>query len=152
MPRHPHFQLKCNNLQETKRKNIYTTFCVVRLLSERPQGILVLKTTFAKWRLLRHGASCLHVNSSERECLFTGFYQLPYQLGTFQVVYFESPSSSDRMHKGLVTNYGEGGGLQNGKIAGPKLFAPPPPSRQGKTFCAPPFKKWKLFMPPLQYG
>ena len=43
------------------------------------------------------------------------------------------------------------GGLQNGKIAGPKLFAPPP-SRQGKTFCAPPFKEWKLNAPPLQYG
>ena len=28
--------------------------------------------------------------------------------------------------EGLVINYGEGGGLQNGKIAGPKLFAPPP--------------------------
>ena len=27
--------------------------------------------------------------------------------------------------KGLVINYGEGGGLQNGKIADPKLFAPP---------------------------
>ena len=27
--------------------------------------------------------------------------------------------------KGVVINYGEGGGLQNGKIAGPKLFAPP---------------------------
>ena len=51
--------------------------------------------------------------------------------------------------KGLVINYGEGG-LQNGKIAGPKLV--PPPSRQGKTFCAPPFKEWKLFPPPLQYG
>ena len=53
--------------------------------------------------------------------------------------------------KGLVINYG--GGLQNGKVAGPKLFAPPPPSRQGKTFRAPPpFKEWKLFVPPLQYG
>ena len=39
------------------------------------------------------------------------------------------------------------GGLQNGKIAGPKLFAPPP-SRQGITFHAPPFKGWKLFVPP----
>ena len=38
------------------------------------------------------------------------------------------------------------GGLQNGKIAGPKLFAPPP--RQGKTFRTPPFKEWKLFVPP----
>ena len=43
-------------------------------------------------------------------------------------------------NKGLVINYGEGGGgLQNGKIAGLKLFVPPPPSRQGKTFRAPPF-------------
>ena len=28
-------------------------------------------------------------------------------------------------YKGLVINYGEGGGLQNGKIAGPKLLASP---------------------------
>ena len=54
--------------------------------------------------------------------------------------------------EGLVINYGEGGGLQNGKIVGPKLFAPPPPSRQGKTFHAPPFKEWKLFVTPLQNG
>ena len=54
------------------------------------------------------------------------------------------------MFKGLVINYGEGG-LQNGNIAGLKLFAPPP-SRQGKTFCAPPFKGWKLFAPPHHYG
>ena len=32
------------------------------------------------------------------------------------------PSS---LNTGLVINYGEGG-LQSGKIAGPKLFAPPP--------------------------
>ena len=39
---------------------------------------------------------------------------------------------------GLVINYGEGGGgLQNGKIAGLKLFAPPPQDRV------------KLFTPPL---
>ena len=30
-----------------------------------------------------------------------------------------------QVNKGLVINYGGGGGLQNGKIAGPKLFAPP---------------------------
>ena len=47
-------------------------------------------------------------------------------------------STRYRMHKRLVINYGEGGGLQNGKILGPKLVtAPPPPSRQGKTFCVP---------------
>ena len=33
---------------------------------------------------------------------------------------------------------GTGGGLQNGRIAGPKPFVPPP-SRQGKTFCTHPF-------------
>ena len=38
-------------------------------------------------------------------------------------------------------------GLQNGKIAGPKLFAAPPPPRQGETFCTP-FNEWKLFAPP----
>ena len=43
------------------------------------------------------------------------------------------------------------GGLQNGKIAGPKLFVPPPQDRV-KLFAPPPFKEWKLFVPPLQYG
>ena len=32
------------------------------------------------------------------------------------------------------------GGLQNGKIAGPKLFAPPPQERV-KLFAPPPFKE-----------
>ena len=140
MPRHLHIQLKCNNLQETKRKNIYTTFCVVRFLSESPQGILVLKTTFTKWLLLRHEPLGPHVYTliiSERKCLFTQFCQLPYQLNILQVVHFESPSSSDIMHKGLVINYGEGG-LQNGKTAGAKLFAPPPQDRV-KLFAPPPF-------------
>ena len=48
--------------------------------------------------------------------------------------------------KGLVINYGEGGGGM-GKPQVPKLFAPPP-SRQGKIFRAPLFKEWKLFAPP----
>ena len=43
-------------------------------------------------------------------------------------------------HKGLVINYGEGG-LQNGKIAGlkvfAKLFTPPPPLKSGNFFCLP---------------
>ena len=44
------------------------------------------------------------------------------------------------------------GGLQNGKFAGPKLFAPPPPQDRVKLFTPPPFKEWKLFVTPLQYG
>ena len=36
---------------------------------------------------------------------------------------------SARSSKGLVIKYGEPGGLQNGKIAGPELFAPPPSRR-----------------------
>ena len=64
------------------------------------------------------------------------------------------------------------GGLQNGKIAGPKLFAPPPQDRV-KLFEPPLLKSWKfswppynmvktssyrlkstpkLFVPPLQHG
>ena len=55
--------------------------------------------------------------------------------------------------KGHVINYGEGRALQNGKIVGLHLFVPPPPpSRQGKTFCAPSFKGWTLFAHPHQYG
>ena len=46
----------------------------------------------------------------------------------------------------LIT--GRGGGLQNRKIAGPKLFAPPP-SRQGKTFCAPLLKGGNFLRPPI---
>ena len=46
---------------------------------------------------------------------------------------------------------GGGGGLQNGKITGPNSC--PPPSRQGKTFHAPPpFNEWKLFALPFHYG
>ena len=44
------------------------------------------------------------------------------------------------------------GGLQNGKIAGPKLFAPPPPFQDGVKLFAPPpppFEEWKLFAPPF---
>ena len=40
--------------------------------------------------------------------------------------------------KGLVINYGKGG-LQNGKIAGPKLFAPP--FKTGLNFLRPPLLK-----------
>ena len=79
------------------------------------------------------------------------------------------------LRKGLVINYGEGGGgLQNGKIAGLKLFAPPsqdrvkkfaPPLLKGGNFLRPPPPSlWlklqasvlkttsKLFVPPLQHG
>ena len=54
--------------------------------------------------------------------------------------------------KGLVISYSYGEvGATNGKIAGPKLFAPPPPPQiQGKTFQAPPYKEWKHFAPPLK--
>ena len=53
--------------------------------------------------------------------------------------------------KGLVINYGEGGGgYKMGKSRVRNFLRPP--SRQGKTFCAPPFKEWKLFVTPLQYG
>ena len=52
------------------------------------------------------------------------------------------------LHKGPVINYGEGG-LQNGKMAVPKHFAPPPtPLRQSKkgekTFCTAPSVWLKL--------
>ena len=39
-----------------------------------------------------------------------------------------------------------GGGLQNGKITGPKLFAPP--HDKVKLFAPSPFKEWKLVVPP----
>ena len=50
--------------------------------------------------------------------------------------------------KGLVIHYGEGG-YKMGKSSEAFCNSPPPPhSRQGKTFCAPPFKHWQLFAPP----
>ena len=54
------------------------------------------------------------------------------------------------MNKGLVINY-EVGGLRNGKIVHPKLFAPPPPQDRVKLFTPPPpppFTEWKLFVSP----
>ena len=47
--------------------------------------------------------------------------------------------------KVLVINYREGG-YKMGK-SWIWNFSRPPPSRQGKTFCAPSFKEWKLFVP-----
>ena len=53
-------------------------------------------------------------------------------------------------HKGLVINYGEGGATK-WENRGSETFCATP-SRQGKTLRAPPFKEWKLYAPPLQYG
>ena len=53
------------------------------------------------------------------------------------------------MEKGRLRDWSlitGGGGLQNGKITGPNLFAPPPPPQDRITlFAAPLFKGWKLF-------
>ena len=57
--------------------------------------------------------------------------------------------------KGLVINYGEagGGGATKWENRGSETFcAPPPPLRQGKTFCAPPFKELKLFHAPPPFN
>ena len=51
------------------------------------------------------------------------------------------------LYKGLVINYGERGGYKMGKSRVRNFLCPP--SKQGKTFRAPPFKEWKLFAPPL---
>ena len=52
--------------------------------------------------------------------------------------------------KGLVINYEEGGGLQNGKYRGSETFCapPPPPSREGKNNSAPPLKSGNFLRPP----
>ena len=49
----------------------------------------------------------------------------------------------------LVINYGEGV-YKMGKIVGPKFYTPttPPPSRQGKAFCAPLLKSGNFLSPP----
>ena len=44
-----------------------------------------------------------------------------------------------------------GGGATKWENRGSETFCATP-SRQGKTFRAPPFKEWKLYAPPLQYG
>ena len=49
--------------------------------------------------------------------------------------------------KTLVINYREGGGLQNGKIAGKKHFASPP--QDGVKVFAPPLLKGGSFLCPL---
>ena len=54
------------------------------------------------------------------------------------------------LSKGLVINYGEGGATK-WENRGSVTFCATP-SRHGKTFRAPPFKEWKLYAPPLQYG
>ena len=46
---------------------------------------------------------------------------------------------------GLVINYGEGGGYKMGKST-------PPPSRQGKTCCTPPFQRVETFRAPPPYN
>ena len=53
--------------------------------------------------------------------------------------------------KGLVINYGEGG-LQNGKIAGAKLFAPPPPPQDRVKLFAPPLLDSGNFSRPPTYN
>ena len=51
-------------------------------------------------------------------CLSLGFYCSRSEA---------TSTSAVSQAKGLVINYGEGGGgLKNGKIAGPNLFVPPP--------------------------
>ena len=49
-----------------------------------------------------------------------------------------------KTYKGLVINYGEGGATK-WENRGSETFCAPPP----QTFHAPPFKEWKLFVPPL---
>ena len=45
------------------------------------------------------------------------------------------------------------GGATKWENRGSEFFLPPPPPQdRDKTFRAPPFKEWKLFTPPLQYG
>ena len=68
-----------------------------------------------------------------------------FQLGTNVISTFLPLENHTRLnillcHLGdwsLITGRGGGAGLQNA----------PPPSRQGKPFCAPTFKEWKLFAP-----
>ena len=48
----------------------------------------------------------------------------------------------------VINNEEEGGGGTKWEYSGSKTFCLPPPSKQGKTFGAPPLKGWKLFPPP----
>ena len=42
-------------------------------------------------------------------------------------------------HMEIIPQWEGGGGLQNGRITGPKLVAPPPPQDRVKLFTPPPF-------------
>ena len=54
--------------------------------------------------------------------------------------------------QGLVINYGEGGGYKMGKSWVRNFLRPPPPSRQGKTFCPPPLlRSGKFSCPPTKW-
>ena len=48
---------------------------------------------------------------------------------------------------------GRGGGATKWENRGSETFCnTPPPSRQGKTYCAPPFKGWKLVVPRITFA
>ena len=80
------------------------------------------------------------------------FSQIP--MGTFHLVQGESCSwggSAGICQLGvrnqlLITKRGR---LKNGKIYGPNILRPPPPSRQGKTFLVPALLVWLRFEAPL---
>ena len=52
--------------------------------------------------------------------------------------------------KGLLINYGEGGGYKMGKSRVQNFLRHP--LKTGLNFLRPPFKEWKLYAPSLQYG
>ena len=56
------------------------------------------------------------------------------------------------LNKGLVIDYGEGGGYKMGKSRIRNFLVPPPQDRVKLCVPPPPFKEWKLYAPPLQYG
>ena len=75
--------------------------------------------------------------------------QLQRVLRVPPALYDQSPEEGEEKNKGLVINYGEGGGgwLQNGEFPGPKLFVPHP-SRQCKAFCIALLKGGNVLRPP----
>ena len=80
-----------------------------------------------------------------------GIINLVRQIKQPGVLFFEAaPPLISARTKGLVINYGEGGATK-WENRGSETFCATP-SRQGKTFRAPPLKDWKLYAPPLQYG
>ena len=117
---------------------------IKQLLDQQQPGLMkMVKPSSKFWALLRKYAVLLK-----------------YQVEEIKVSSFTSIIHSKIMRhieqfcgKKLISNtiwLGRGGPTK-WENCGSETFCAPP-SRQAKNVHAPPFKEWKLFVPPIQYG